>query len=177
LELQRPVILSAASARRISRECFRFQCRCAALRPIHWFLVEEPRWQQLSPNHRGRSFARRGGLRMTALQRGILPFLLDVVPSLFGTRYHFSQTHGYAPFLEPGQVQIQDCRSRTDLEIQLQPKLHQPRIVHRRVHRAEAGCVEIADRLTELRVVKQVEEFRPEMQVHILPRQPELLDH
>src|ERR1700692_3962215 len=63
------------------------------------------------------------------------------------------------------------------LESKLQAKLNQPRIVYSRVDRAEADCVDIANRLTELRVVKQVEKFRPEIQAHILPRQPELLDH
>src|ERR1700722_16852480 len=63
------------------------------------------------------------------------------------------------------------------LKSELQPELHETRIVYSRVDRAEADCVDIANRLTELRVVKQVKKFRPEIQAHILPRQPELLDH
>src|ERR1700688_400625 len=63
------------------------------------------------------------------------------------------------------------------LKSELQPELQETRIVYSRVGRAEADCVDIANRLTELRVVKQVEKFRPEIQAHILPRQPELLDH
>jgi hypothetical protein len=56
------------------------------------------------------------------------------------------------------------------LKSKLQAKLNQPRVVYSRVDRAEADCVDIANRLTELRVVKQVEKFRPEIQPHILPR-------
>src|SRR3984893_14670997 len=63
------------------------------------------------------------------------------------------------------------------LKSELQPELNETRIVYSGVDRAEADGVDIANRLTELRVVKQVEKFRPEIQAHILPRQPELLDH
>ena len=63
------------------------------------------------------------------------------------------------------------------LKSELQPELNETRIVYSRVDGAEADCVDIANRLTELRVVKQVEKFRSEIQAHILPRQPELLDH
>src|ERR1700688_3007748 len=62
------------------------------------------------------------------------------------------------------------------LKSELQAELNETRIVYSRVDRAEADCVDIANRLTELRVVKEVEKFRSEIQAHILPRQLELLD-
>src|SRR6266852_7529430 len=63
------------------------------------------------------------------------------------------------------------------LESKLEPKLHDARIVHRRVHRAKPKGSNIVNRRTELGVVEEIEELRPEIQAHAFPRQRELFDH
>ena len=62
------------------------------------------------------------------------------------------------------------------LERKFQPELNNARIVHGRVHGSKARRIDVVDRQAELGVVPQVEELRPEVQAHILPRQGELLD-
>src|SRR6266852_5381674 len=63
------------------------------------------------------------------------------------------------------------------LESKLEPKLHDARIVHRRVHRAKPKGSNIVNRRTELGVVEEIEELRSEIQAHAFPRQRELFDH
>src|SRR6201981_4140625 len=63
------------------------------------------------------------------------------------------------------------------LERELQPKLHNARVVHCRIHNSKARCVDVADWRAELRVVEWVEELRSEVQTHIFPGQRELFDH
>src|SRR5215471_3444917 len=62
-------------------------------------------------------------------------------------------------------------------ESELQPELDEARVVHGRVHLAEARSAYVVDRHAELRMIEEVEEFRAEGDSHVLPRQSELLDH
>src|SRR5580698_3538987 len=66
---------------------------------------------------------------------------------------------------------------RHGLESQLQTELDETWVVYRRVDRAEAEAVDVVEGHAELRMVEKVEEFRPEIQTHIFPRQLELFDH
>lgn len=71
------------------------------------------------------------------------------------------------------------------LERQFKPELHQSRVVHRPRYSPELQwSSEVRTRPTserrggvKLRVVEQIEEFRPEVKPRILPRQSEPLDH
>src|SRR5882724_93755 len=75
-----------------------------------------------------------------------------------------------------GEGNFRSIRCELALESELQSELNEAGVVHRAVHRSKTRGVDIVDRQAELRVVKQVEELRPEVQAHILPRQSELLD-
>src|SRR6266404_7448581 len=75
-----------------------------------------------------------------------------------------------------GEGNFRSIRCDVTLESELQPELNEARVVHRVVYLTKAKCPDVVDRQAELRVVEQVEELRPEVQVHILPRQRELLD-
>src|SRR5258708_27916663 len=70
------------------------------------------------------------------------------------------------------------------LERQLETELHETRVVHRGSDRAKRRGVEIRHKKAaggvggrKLRMVEEVEEFRPEIQAHVFPRQGELLDN
>src|SRR5215472_4324181 len=79
---------------------------------------------------------------------------------------------------------MQNARSSPmALKRQLEPELHEPRVVHGGADRTEASASEVrrgqaagAVRRRKLGVVEEVEEFRAEVQPHILPRQLELLN-
>ena len=75
-----------------------------------------------------------------------------------------------------GEGNFRSIRCDVTLESELQPELNEARVVHRVVYLTKSRCPDIVDRQAELRVVEQVEELRPEVQAHILPRQRELLD-
>src|SRR5271165_4470395 len=62
-------------------------------------------------------------------------------------------------------------------EGKLQRELHDARVVYGGVDGAEAEGVDVADRLPKLGMIKEVEEFRAEVQPHIFPGELELFDH
>src|ERR1700722_11103059 len=76
-----------------------------------------------------------------------------------------------------GPVNLKSSCQSPKLESKLQAELHQTRVVHGGIHRAKPRRVDIGHRRTELRVVKEVEELRPEIQAHAFPRQRELFDN
>src|SRR5260370_6290958 len=70
-----------------------------------------------------------------------------------------------------------------ELERQLETELNETGVVDGGIDRAKTRGVEIRNekaargiRRSELRMVEEVEEFRPEIQAHVFPRQGELLD-
>src|SRR5580698_1897119 len=67
--------------------------------------------------------------------------------------------------------------ARRGLKRQLQAELHEPGVVDCGVDRTKTASIDVVERLTELRVVEEVEEFRPEIQTHIFPGQFELFDY
>src|SRR5271165_1629989 len=63
------------------------------------------------------------------------------------------------------------------LKGELQPKLNQAWVVHGRGNLAELSRgVDVRRWKAKLRMVEQIEEFRPEVQPNVLPRQRKLLD-
>src|SRR5271168_505799 len=77
----------------------------------------------------------------------------------------------------PAESKYRTPSVRRGLERQLQSELDEARVVYGRIDRAKTASVDVAEWLTELSVVEEVEEFRPEIQTHIFPRQLELFDH
>src|SRR5271154_6634297 len=77
----------------------------------------------------------------------------------------------------PAESKYRTPSVRRGLERQLQSELDEARGVYGGVDRPKTASVDVAEWLTELRMVEEVEEFRPEIQTHIFPRQLELFDH
>src|SRR4029077_7870976 len=67
--------------------------------------------------------------------------------------------------------------TRTALKIKLEGKLNQARIVHRSCNRSKVGRIHVLTGLEELRMIKDIEELCPEIQLHTLTEwQPEVFD-
>src|SRR5271168_5129523 len=77
----------------------------------------------------------------------------------------------------PAESKYRTPSVRRGLERQLQSELDEARVVYGGIDRPKTASVDVAEWLTELSVVEEVEEFRPEIQTHIFPRQLELFDH
>src|SRR5580692_9217099 len=77
----------------------------------------------------------------------------------------------------PDKSNERAASKRNGLERQLEAELDEARVVYGGVDRAEAGGADVVDGHAELRMVKKVEEFRAEVQAHVLPWQRKLFDH
>src|SRR6267142_6073802 len=100
-------------------------------------------------------------------------------------RYHSHDTGNRASKILKGKAQADEWMPRrhplsltTTLERELQPKLNEPRIAERAGHVPEVGRHLSRIRGGKLRVIEDVEELRPELEVHPFPR-PEVrsLEH